>query len=249
MHFSIGTLRFKILNFISPAILFLSLLSLPVVAQKNAPTSSQQTKAGKPAGEVTVEINQQILNSVLQAMFEDSETVSIPLSKTSAIDSNKNSQSSNSCPSEVMLMREVAGVKTEVKFTEGKISAPIAFNGSYSLVLIGCINFKGWADTSVDLVFNKSQQTLSARVKVHRIHLEDIPSLINDNLVNLIQDSIDSRVNPVTLLRTDQLSSPIPMPKGKPSKLHLRATEIRPEIVPEVVKLHIRYEVVRKEQK
>jgi hypothetical protein len=224
------------------------LSSSSIYAQTNRAIRAKESKA-IPAGEVTVLINQQLLNSVLEAMFTYSEGTSIPLSKATPIneDSNENQASaSSSCPSELVLMPQVGNVRTEVKFTDGKISAPIAFKGSYSLVLIGCINFEGWADTTIDLVFDRSQQSLIARVKVNKIHLENIPSLISSNLIDLIQDAIDARANPVTLLRTDQLSPSIPMPKGKSSNLQLRAKEIRPEVIQDAIKIHIVYEVIRR---
>ena len=48
------------------------------------------------------------------------------------------------CNESVKILREINGVRTAVRFREGKIFVPLAFSGSYSPPFIGCVEFAGW---------------------------------------------------------------------------------------------------------
>jgi hypothetical protein len=147
----------------------------------------------------------------------------------------------DNCESVVMLEREMGGVRTEVRFENGRVVAPLAFRGNYSMALIGCITFQGWADTIINLNFDRERQVLTARVTVSDIHLNNIPSLASGALVRMVQNSIDSRINPIEILQATQVSTRLPI-AGSGGALRMRATEIRPEVVPGALTLHIFYE-------
>jgi hypothetical protein len=141
----------------------------------------------------------------------------------------------------VKLEREIGGVRTAVRFEQGRVVAPLAFTGSYSVALLGCINFQGWADTVINLNFDRERQVLSARVTVADIHLSNIPSLASGVIVGLVQNSIDRRINPVEILQAGQISTRLSI-TGSGGALRMRATEIRPEVLPGALSLHIFYE-------
>jgi hypothetical protein len=56
-----------------------------------------------------------------------------------------------------------------------------------------------------------------------------------------VQDAIDRRVNPVEILRAEQLG--FPLMRG--SNLRLRARDVRQEVVGKELRLHIVYEIVQ----
>ena len=85
----------------------------------------------------------------------------------------------------ITLLREHGNVKTAVKFEQGRMVAPLAFNGCYNSTLLGCLEFRGWANTEWNLEFDRNAQTLQARIKITDMHLENIPSLAQGSLVNL----------------------------------------------------------------
>ncbi len=148
-----------------------------------------------------------------------------------ASDKNRTDESAQTCPSVITLQREHGNVKTAVKLEQGRMVAPLAFTGSYNSTLLGCLEFRGWAQTEWSLEFDRSAQTLQARIKVTDIHLENIPALAQGSLMQLVQSAIDSRINPLKILRPEQLSSVVPIaPAG--GSLRLRAREVKPEIVP-----------------
>jgi hypothetical protein len=191
-----------------------------------------------PAGEVVVVLNEEFLNSLLQAVASQPEPPSFPLSKDSG--------AGRKCASQIQLLREAAGTRTAVRFVEGRITAPIAFRGSYEAPLIGCLNFEGWADTAFRLEFDESKQALNARINVRELKLKNIPrSLVGPGLTGLVQDAIDARVNPVEILRAEQLGARLPVTHG--GELRLRARDVRHEIVGSELRLHIVYEIVSTE--
>jgi len=188
------------------------------------------------AGEVLVVLNESFLNSLLVAVASQKEPPSFPLSKDGGNDK---------CQSRVQLLQEAAGERTGVRFADGRINAPVAFRGSYAAPLFGCLNFEGWADAFFQLEFDRERQVLNARVTVRDLKLKNVPSALmtSGGLTGLVQDAIDARVNPVQILRAEQLSARIPITRD--SQLNLRARDVRHEIVGKELRLHIVYELVQ----
>ena len=138
----------------------------------------------------------------------------------------------------------MGGVKTAVRFENGRITAPLAFTGTYNTGLLGCLRFQGWADTVINLEFNRERQTLNAHVDVNDIHLNGIPQLANGMVVQMVQNAIDQRINPIEILQANQLTTRLPI-SASGGALRLRAKDLRPEIIPGAIRLHIIYEFVR----
>jgi len=217
------------------AVFLLTLLSTLVSAQESA-TRNRRASAS-PAAEATITVNEQFLNSFLTAIFDNLREPSMPLTIGGAT-------STAQCPSEIRLKREVEGVRTAVHFENGRIVGPLAFAGAYSSSLMGCIEFSGWADSEVNLEFDQSRRALVARFHLREIHLNNTPAILNGPLLNMVQTAIDRRYNPVDLFTLEQLSTRVNVqPAG--GALQLRATEVRPEITPGALTLHITYEFVR----
>ncbi len=239
-----------------------------VFAQGEGERASRARQIGSaPAAEVIVTLNEQFLNSFLDAMFTRLRGPQFPLSLAGLEPQPEAAGASSTgeqlsahrqisfslkraptfrarvpqCASVIVLEREVGGTKTAVRFENGRISAPLAFSGSYAVALLGCIRFQGWADTTIKLDFDRARQSLSARVEVLDIHLSGVPSLANGVVVSLVQNSIDRRINPVEILQAAQLSARIPIAAAN-GALRLMAKEVRPEVVQGSLRLHIIYE-------
>lgn len=188
-----------------------------------------------PAGEVVVVLSEEFLNSLLVAVASRPVPPSFPLSKGGE---------GKKCESRVQLLPEAQGTRTGVRFSEGRITAPVAFRGSYDAPLIGCLRFEGWADTAFQLEFNRERQVLAARVTVRDLKLKNVPtSLLGGGLAGLVQDALDERVNPVEILRAEQLGARVPVTRN--DELRLRAADVRHEIVGRELRLHIVYEIVQ----
>jgi len=110
--------------------------------------------------------------------------------------------------------------------------------------LMGCIEFSGSADAEVNLEFDNARRVLLAHFHLREIRLNNVPAIANGPLLNMVQNAIDRRYNPVELFTLEQLSSHVNVqPAG--GALQLRASEVRPEITPSALILHIAYEFVR----
>ncbi|HEX8494638.1 MAG TPA: hypothetical protein VF658_17465 [Pyrinomonadaceae bacterium] len=261
----------KLVTFFSIAlIVFCQGLGQTAFAQGETASRARQASAS-PAAEATVTINEQFINSFLDAVFTRLRGPQFPLSLTSleeqqegtadalALNNQKTAHlqlsfplpaqeskaaSPAQCASVIVLEREVGGTRTAVRFENGRITAPLAFSGSYAVALLGCISFQGWAETVIRLDFDRTRQVLSARVEVQDIHLSGVPSLASGVIVGLVQNSIDRRINPVEILQAAQLSARIPIAAAG-GALRLMAKEVRPEVVPGALRLHIIYEFTK----
>lgn len=203
-------------------------------AGRGAAGAGQERAA--PAGEVVVVLSEQLLSSIVEAVAAQPAPPSYKLSR-----GGEGGGGSGGCADVVALLPETKGARTAVRFVEGRITAPVAFRGSYEPPLVGCVNFEGWADTSIDLEFDPARQTLNARLRVREINLRNVPSFAGGGLAGLVQDAIDERVNPVEILRAEQLGARLPASRGS---LRLRAREVRHEVAGKELRLRIVYEIV-----
>lgn len=189
------------------------------------------------APESTITVNEQFLNSFLDAMFDNLQEPSMPLTAGGA-------QSSSECASEIRLKREVGGVRTAVHFENGRLVGPLAFSGAYNSGLLGCIQFTGWADSDLTFEFNRERRAVLARFRLRDIHLNNTPAMMNDPLLKMVQGTIDRKYNPLELFTLEQLSTRANI-KPAGGALRLEAIDVRPEITPSELALHITYRFVR----
>lgn len=213
-----------------------SVILLSVLLTFSSPlSSSARAQRVSPAGEVLVVLSEEFLNSLLVAVAARPVPPSFPLSKGGE---------GKKCESRVQLLPATGGTRTGVRFVEGRITAPVAFRGSYDAPLVGCLRFEGWADTSFQLEFNRERQSLGARVTVRDLKLKNVPtSLLGGGLTGLVQDALDERVNPVEILRAEQLGARVPVTRT--DVLLLRAADVRHEVVGRELRLRIVYEIVQ----
>ena len=213
------------------------LLQSSAYAQGSSVVRERRVATG--AAEATITVNEQFLNSFLTAVFDNLREPSTPLGADGG-----SSGGQYGCASEIRLKREVNGVRTAVHFESGRIVGPLAFAGAYNSTLIGCIDFSGWADSEIKLEFDTARQALLARFQLREIHVNNVPTIANGPLLNVVQSAIDRRYNPLELITLEKLSSRVDV-KPAGGALQLRPTEVRPEINPGTLTLHITYEFVR----
>jgi len=206
---------------------------LTTAPSASAGAAATGAERATPAGDVVVVLNEGFLNSLLEAVLAQPNPPKFPLSKSGG---------GGSCPSEIMLSREEKGTRTAVRFKEGRVTAPIAFRGSYAAPLLGCFRFEGWADTVFNLAFDAGRQAFTARIEVKDVSLNKIPAVLGGSITQLVQDAIDERVNPVEVLRAEQLAARLPVTRE--SVVRLRAREIQHEVSGKELRLRIVYEIV-----
>ncbi|HEY8560078.1 MAG TPA: hypothetical protein VIL74_06855 [Pyrinomonadaceae bacterium] len=210
--------------------------------------------------EVTIQLNEQFFDSLFDALFKNMDPPEFPLSENrpkSGIQSPKSVLIANSfvdesdpksgiqnpksaCPDLLRLQREVDGTRTAVRFREGRIVAPIAFAGNYNPPLIGCIDFSGVAETTIDLEFDAQKQALIGRARVLNVNLSGAGGVGSGLLARMVQASIDKKINPIQLFTMDKISFVVPVQNA--GSLRMKATGIRHEIANGVLHVRIAYE-------
>lgn len=206
--------------------------------------------ARSQTAEVTVSLNEQFFDALLDAIFKNFDAPEFPLAENGVKSKSKSLKTgalrngfaeNRKCNESIRLLRESGGARTVVRFRDGKIYAPIAFAGSYNPPLIGCIDFQGYAETNIDLEFDRQSRKLFGRVRVLSVNLGGVTNLASGVLSKLVQSSIDKKINPVEILQTDKLSFLIPLQNANGS-LRMKATGVRPEIANGVLHVNVAYE-------
>jgi hypothetical protein len=144
------------------------------------------------------------------------------------------------CTNMITLAPEGSNAKTQVQFANGKISVPLAFSGNYNL-LGNCMQFKGWAQTSIQLRFEQEKQTVYGQVNVDAVTLEGINPAANNFVTVFVRDAINEKVNPLELIRAPQLQLVIPV-KASNGAIKARVKDVRAEVLDGSLNLHITYE-------
>jgi hypothetical protein len=199
--------------------------------------------------EITVTLNEQFFDALLDAIYQNGGLPDIPLAENRRMP-RQNLPSSNAsafadskaavCSDSLKLLRESNSVRTAVRFRDGKIYAPIAFSGSYNPPFVGCVDFAGYAETNIDLEFDQQNQRLIGRATVLNVSMNGTGGVGGNILAKMVQNSIDKKVNPVEILRLDKVSFPVPIQNSK--GLVMRATGIRHDIGNGTLNIHIGYE-------
>ena len=144
------------------------------------------------------------------------------------------------CPDVVVLAPEGSGTKTSVRFTGGKVIAPLAFSGSYSALGL-CLNFKGSAQASVNLYFEQGKQTVYGQVNVETVNLEGVPPGAGGIVTLFVQRAINERVNPLEVLRAPQLALNVPV-EATGGMLKAQVKDVRAEVLDGSLRMHITYD-------
>ena len=204
---------------------------------------------GAPTATATIALNQQFFDSILGAIFRDMNAPAFPLNVSDHnSSSNKNFQASflafqqneNSCESKIMLKPEGSGVTTGVRLENGKIYAPLAFNGSKYL-FGNCFQFAGWAQANLKLNFDESQQTVFGQIEVETVNLDGVSPIISGVITPFVQSSLNQRVNPITILRGQQIALSLPIAATE-GTLNARVKDVRSDIKDNALNLYITYD-------
>ena len=210
--------------------------------------------------EVTISLSEQFFDTLLDAVYQNAAAPEFPLAKVDRIETPRpgsvyntaysfaempasDLNAGSACSETIKLVREMNGVRTAVRFREGKIFTPLAFSGNYNPPFIGCINFAGYAETNIELEFDQASQRLVARARVLNVVLNGTGGIGGDVIARLVQSSIDKKINPMTIIQLDKVSFVVPIQNS--SSLKMKAVGIRHEIAEGYLKVHIQYEFLK----
>ena len=198
--------------------------------------------SGDSAGTVAVTVDEKFFDSLLRTIFRQLGPPQLKLSQ------NQNQDQApirpvafqNSCSDVLVLNPEGGNVKTGVRFTGGKITAPLAFTGSYS-VLTRCVQFKGTAQATVDLSFEQARQTVFGQLNVDDVRLDDVPPLISSLVTAFVRKTITEQVNPFEVLQVSQLALSLNV-QASGGSVNARIKDVHAEVQEGSLKLYLTYD-------
>jgi len=220
------------------------LLGVPRAGHPLAGTAIQPPSPGGDApGTAVIALDEKLFADVLGGIFRDLSSPTFQMARSGPVATDASmlfAVFEGGCTNTVTLLAEADNVKTRVQFAGGKISLPLAFSGNYNL-LGKCMQFKGWAQTNVQLSFDQSKQTVYGQLNVEGVNLEGVAPMANNFVTVFVQNAINQQVNPLELLRAPQIAPVIPV-KASGGVVNAKVKDVRAEVLDGSLKLHISYE-------
>ena len=192
------------------------------------------------SGTVTVAIDEKFFDSLLGTIFTKLGPPQLKLSQRQSEPLVQPAVFQGGCNNTVVLESESGNVKTGVRFSGGKIVAPLAFSGSYN-VLTQCVQFKGTGQATVDLSFDAAKQTVFGTLNVDQIDLEGVNPIVSTLVTAFVRRAIDERLNPFPVLPVSQLAVSVPI-QVSGGTLKASVKDVRSEIQEGTLKLYLTYD-------
>ncbi len=123
---------------------------------------------------------------------------------------------------------------------DGRVIVPLAFSGTYNR-LGNCQNLRGTAEAGLGFRFSAEEQTLYGELNVAGVNVEGMAPLVSGFITAFIQGAINQRVNPLVLLRGQQLTFAIPV-QAAGGSLRAQARDVREEAKDGKLRLHVTYD-------
>lgn len=198
-------------------------------------------QGASPPATVVISLEQSFIDGLLATTFANLGTPTFQLGRNNdeGFERVEQAMFQDGCANTITLLPEGSGVKTGVQFRNGNIYVPMAFTGNYNLA--GCLQFKGWAQTKINLSFDQEKQVVYGHVEVEGVNLEGVNPIANNFVTVFVQSAINQKVNPLFLLTEPQLQLMIPV-KASNGAIKARAKDVRAEILEGSLKLHLTYE-------
>ncbi len=212
------------------ALVFYFFVGVPRAAQTpGAPI--QPPDAGVAAGSAQIVLRQEFFNEVITTIFRDMNAPAFPL--------GAEQQTTGECSSRITVIPEGSGVKTALRFENNRISAPLAFSGSYSSPF-GCLQFTGWAQANLELRYEAAEQTVFGRINVETVNLDGVNPIISGFVTPLVQTTLNNQVNPIQILQGRQIAIDAPI-ESTSGRLQANVTDIRAEFRDNALNLYVIY--------
>lgn len=225
------------------------------------------TAASGQKAEVTISLNEPFFDALLDSVFQNYEPPEFSIARISPYEDRTTPAETLSdsfhdpifslfgrggpsvdagspyCSETVKILRENNGVRTAVRFRDGKVYVPLAFSGGYAPPFVGCVEFSGMAEANVDLEFDQTSQRLIGKARVTNVNLDGTGGVGGTLIARLIQGSIDKKLNPIEILSLEKVSFGLPIPKT--GTIKMKAASVRPEILNGLVNIRITYEFLK----
>jgi hypothetical protein len=183
---------------------------------------------GPPPGTAVVELDEQFFGALLDSIFRDLNKPAFPPA------------AGEGCQNQVIVEPNAGDVKTGVLMRDGKVIVPLAFSGTYNL-LGNCQNLRGTAEAGLEFRFAAEEQTLYGQLNVAGVNLEGMSPVLSGFVTAFVQGAINQRVNPLVLMRGQQLTLAIPV-QAAGGTLQAQAREVHEEAKDGKLRLLVTYD-------
>jgi hypothetical protein len=189
-------------------------------------------------------LGEDLFNQVLTTIFRDISEPAFPIAENRLQSDGPRYeqaafQQARECDGRIRILQEGSGVRSGVQLAQGRISAPMAFAGSYNSAF-GCLRFNGWAQTNLELRFDKGQQAVYGRLNVETVNLDGVNPLLSGIITPIVQSTINTRVNPIQIIQGQQLAVDMPI-DSTGGKLKATVEDVRAEIIENALNLYVTY--------
>ena len=192
------------------------------------------------SGTVSVTVDEKFFDSLLGTVFQKLGPPQLKLSQTQSASPMQPAVFQATCSNTLELVPDGSNVKTRVQFTGGKITAPIAFRGSFS-ILTSCTQFSGWAKTSIDLSFDQEKQTVFGQLNIDEVTLDNTSPIVSTLVTAFVRKTITEKVNPFEVLRVSQLALSVPV-RVSGGNVTARVKDVRVEVQEGSLRLYLTYD-------
>ena len=204
-------------------------------------------QGGSQPGTALVVLDEKFFDTVLDPIFNGANAPSFPLKLAGLAGPGEQSTVTfryaafeGGCEDKITLIPEGSGIKSGIRLGSNAILAQLAFNGSYS-ILGNCVQFKGWAQASMQLSFDQEKQTVFGQLNVDGVNLDGAPPMVGGLITPLVQGTINQRVNPQEILSAPHLALSVPV-KAINATLKARVKDVRSEVKDGALRLYITYD-------
>jgi hypothetical protein len=214
------------------AILYYGLLGPTGAGQTPGTPIAAPDAAGTPSGTAKLALPPEFFNAALTSIFTEMRPPTFPLG--SAGDA-----AASGCASQITVLQQGSGVQTGVSFENDRLTAPLAFTGSYNSVF-GCLQFSGSARSTLELRFDRGTQTVYGQLTVETINLDGVNPVFTPLVTPLVQSSINTRVNPIKIIDGHQLAVSLPVAAAG-GNLQAQVDDVRAEVKDNTLHLYVIY--------
>lgn len=197
-------------------------------------------RSGDTSATVSVTIDEKFFDSLLGTIFTKLGPPQLKLSSGPQQELIRPAVFQGSCSDVVVLNPEAGNVKTGVRFTGGKIVAPLAFSGNYS-IMAQCVQFKGTGRATVDLSFDASKQMVFGGLNVEEVQLEGVLPIVTTLVTAFVRRAIAERLNPFPVLPVSQLALSLPVQQSG-GNVKASVKDVRSEVQEGALKLYLTYD-------
>ena len=211
------------------ALTFYFFVGVPRAAQPPGIPILPPDPNGVPGGAAQIVLRQQFLSEALGTIFREMNAPAFPLSDPST-----------DCEGRITIQQEGSGVQTGVSFDNDRISAPLAFTGSYASPF-GCLRFSGWAQSNFEMRFDQQNQVVFGQLNVETVNLDGVNPVVSGLVTPLVQSTLNTRVNPIRILDGKQIAVDLPVAAAN-GNLQAQVTDVRAEVKDKALNLYVIYD-------